>query len=79
MQELKKRNMRIPNDLSVVGQDNSVLSKLNQMDLTTTSHPQELLGSRAAEWMISTIDKDKQQTSQLIDTYIIERNSVKKI
>lgn len=49
------------------------------MNLTTTSHPQELLGEKAANWMIETIDTDKIQPEERIDTYIIERNSVKKI
>ncbi|MGO2108662.1 MAG: GntR family transcriptional regulator [Staphylococcus equorum] len=79
IQRLKQRNVQIPSDLSVVGEDNSVLSKLSEMDLTTTSHPQELLGRKAAERMINAINTDKKQTSQLIDTYIIERNSVKKL
>src|SRR5699024_12861927 len=79
IQQLKQRNIQIPQDLSVVGEDNSVLSKLSEMELTTTAHPQELLGSKAAEWMVNAIDTDKEEDSQLIDTYIIERNSVKKI
>lgn len=79
IQRLRQLGFSIPNDISVVGEDNSVLSRLSDMNLTTTSHPQELLGEKAANWMIETIDTDKIQPEERIDTYIIERNSVKKI
>src|SRR5699024_1169070 len=44
IQRLKGKNIRVPRDISVVGEDNSVLSRLSEMNLTSTSHPQELLG-----------------------------------
>src|SRR5699024_932758 len=66
-------------DISLVGEDNSVLSRLSEMNLTSTSHPQELLGVKAAKWIINAIENNEKSDSILLDTYIIERNSVKKI
>ena len=77
MKKLEKLGIAIPNDMSIVGEDNSVLSKLEDVDLTTTSHPQELLGEKAANWVLNTIETGKVQPSELLDTYIIERSSVK--
>lgn len=77
MKNLEKIGVSVPEDISIVGEDNSVLSKLDDIKLTTTSHPQELLGEKAANWMVKTIETGKTQPSELIDTYIIERNSVK--
>lgn len=77
MKKLTKMGVSVPGDISIVGEDNSVLSKLEDVDLTTTSHPQELLGEKAANWVLSTIETGKEQPSELLDTYIIERSSVK--
>lgn len=79
IQRLKGKNIRVPRDISVVGEDNSVLSRLSEMNLTSTSHPQELLGVKAAKWIINAIENNEKSDSILLDTYIIERNSVKKI
>ena len=40
---------KIPEDLSVVGIDNSDLARLNPVPLTSVGHPMEALGTRAAE------------------------------
>ncbi|MEX6013380.1 GntR family transcriptional regulator [Mammaliicoccus sciuri] len=77
MKKLTRMGVSVPGDISIVGEDNSVSSKLEDVDLTTTSHPQELLGEKAANWVLSTIETGKEQPSELLDTYIIERSSVK--
>ncbi|HJF68198.1 MAG TPA: substrate-binding domain-containing protein, partial [Staphylococcus kloosii] len=69
--------VNIPQDISIVGEDNSILSRLKELNLTTTAHPQELLGTKAANLIIEAIEQEKVLKSELIDTYIIERSSVK--
>ncbi|MCD8879425.1 GntR family transcriptional regulator [Staphylococcus kloosii] len=75
--QMRQCNVNIPQDISIVGEDNSILSRLKELNLTTTAHPQELLGTKAANLIIEAIEQEKVLKSELIDTYIIERSSVK--
>lgn len=78
IKKLKAKGKRVPEDISVVGEDNSILSKLDDISLTTTSHPQEALGVEAAKWMLKTINTGQPGETKIMDTEIIIRNSVKK-
>lgn len=51
------RNLRIPEDLSLVSFDNSDLARLNTVPLTSVAHPMELLGIRVAENIMGLIEK----------------------
>ena len=45
--------LSIPDDLSIIGQDNSYIAQKNaHVKLTTLTHPQEQMGRDAADWMI---------------------------
>lgn len=50
---LKKKGMNVPEDLSVVGIDNSQLAKISS--LTSVVHPSEQLGEAAAKLLLSMI------------------------
>lgn len=79
IKKLKLAGIKIPEDLSIVGEDNSILSQLEDISLTTTSHPQESLGVEAAEMIIEAVTSGKPLKSRDLDTNIIERNSVKNL
>lgn len=78
IKKLKANGKNVPEDISVVGEDNSILSKLGDISLTTTSHPQEELGVEAAKWMLKTINTGQIGETKIMDTEIIIRNSVKR-
>ncbi|MBF0795418.1 GntR family transcriptional regulator [Mammaliicoccus lentus] len=78
IKRLKENGKCVPDDYSVVGEDNSILSQLEDISLTTTSHPQENLGVEAARWMIKAINSGQIGETTIMDTEIIIRNSVKK-
>jgi GntR family transcriptional regulator of arabinose operon len=48
----KRLGISIPDDLSIIGQDNSYIAKNANIKLTTLTHPQETMGRDAADWII---------------------------
>jgi len=48
----RQLDISIPEELSIIGQDNSYIAKNANIKLTTLTHPQEQMGHDAAEWII---------------------------
>jgi GntR family transcriptional regulator, arabinose operon transcriptional repressor len=48
----KQLGISIPEDLSIIGQDFSYIAQNANIKLTTLTHPQEQMGSDAADWII---------------------------
>ncbi|MBO0410821.1 GntR family transcriptional regulator [Enterococcus hulanensis] len=76
---LTKAGYKIPEDISIVGNDNSALSKMGSIKLTTLNHPKEQLGSDAADWIVQTIEEGREQENILYEPTLVERDSVKKL
>lgn len=54
---LKQCGLRVPEDVSVTGYDNSNMAKAGESVLTTIVHPQEKLGAMAAELLLELIQE----------------------
>ncbi|MEZ0537507.1 GntR family transcriptional regulator [Caldicellulosiruptoraceae bacterium PP1] len=74
---LKEKGYKIPQDISVAGFDNSFLSTLSEIKLTSINHPKEKLGELAAKMIINMIRGKINEVKQEIDCEIIFRNSTK--
>ena len=55
----RKLGISIPDELSIVGQDNSYIAKNANIKLTTLTHPQEQMGRDAADWLIKRLQGKK--------------------
>ncbi|MGE6629176.1 substrate-binding domain-containing protein [Bacillus sp. NPDC077027] len=56
----RQMDVSIPDELSIIGQDNSYIAQKNAyIQLTTLTHPQEQMGRDAADWMIKKIQGKK--------------------
>lgn len=75
----QKRGIRIPDQLSLVGVDNSDLTMLGDIPITSFPHPMEQMGKKVAENMIKMIENPYFDGNYLFDSDVIERSSVKKI
>ena len=76
----KELGIRIPEDLSVVGYDNDeTISNALDCGITTISHPKEELGKKAAEMLLSLINKEQTKADYIFEPEIIVRNSTKSI
>ena len=76
---LEEMGKKVPEDISVTGYDNSLMSA-GSLCLTTIAHPQEKLGEMAAELLLEKIrevPEEKSQIPRLIQPELIPGNSVK--
>lgn len=77
---LQKTGVRIPEDISITGYDNSVISENELINLTTIAHPQEKLGEMAAELLLEQIHKvpiEESKVERMIQPELIIRQSTK--
>lgn len=78
IQTLGNRGLKIPEDISVTGYDNSLIAEAGQIGLTTINHPQERLGEMAAELILEQIRKvplKESKVERLIQPELIIRQS----
>lgn len=83
MQALKANNIRIPQDIAIVGFNNDVIGTLVEPQLTTIDYPGEEIGEVAARTLIAHLkgDSDISQMQTLIikSALIVRGSSLKKI
>ena len=75
----RKAGHRVPEDLSVVGIDNSGLAKFCPVPLTSVENPVEKLGRTAAERMTWKIFRNEEMETVEFEPQLIMRNSVQVI
>ena len=81
IQALHDVGLRVPDDVSVTGYDNSYMVNENGIKLTTIVHPQEKLGELAAQLLLDIIKNNDENTMShqiLIEPEIVIGNSCKK-
>ena len=80
LQFCKEHGISVPDDISVVGIDDSKMSSICDVPLTTVRHPHSVLGECAAETLLKLV---RTHTTQPMDTFfppeLIIRQSVKRI
>lgn len=76
---IKSLGLKIPDDIAVIGFDDSDWAQILEPPLTTISQPVYDLGTTAAEMLIKNIENDNYKKEKLIvtlNTKLIERGSV---
>ena len=75
----RQLEISIPDELSVIGQDNSYIAKNANITLTTLTHPQEQMGRDAADWVIKKLQGKKDLRDQTYyQPVLVEGETVKK-
>ena len=77
--ELRKLGYNLPQDLSVVGIDNSELATLCEVPLTSVTHPAQQLGKTAAANLLHLIDNPQFDATVDFAPTLVERDSVVKL
>ena len=78
---LQKMKIRIPEDISVTGYDNSFIAENGAVKLTTIAHPQEKLGAMAAELLLEKIKgvpDEESRVERILKPELIVRESCMK-
>lgn len=77
---LTKHGIRVPNDISIVGFDNIVLSEIITPELTTYAQPVEEIGNQAIRKLLDLIEnKALKEMDTLLEGTVLERQSTKNI
>ena len=76
----KSRGISVPDDISIVGIDDSKLATICDVHLTTVKHPHQLLGEKAAEQLLSLMQNPKAESEDVLcKPELVIRDSVRKI
>lgn len=79
MRALKENGKRIPEDISIMGADNIVLSKNSSPPLTTIQIDTRTMSKVGVNRIVEIINKNNLPTMKfVIDTFVVERESCKK-
>jgi len=78
---LKELNIRVPEDISIIGNDDIYYARLYPVPLTTIRAPQEEIGRKAAEILIRNIESPALLPNErvVLETEFIIRESTKKL
>ena len=79
MQLLSNSELSVPEDLSLVSFDNSSLSQIGTISLTSVTHPGKELGRLAAESILMMIENPDYEIKYVYEPELIVRQSVKKL
>ena len=76
----RESGIKVPNDLSVVGIDDSKYSSLCDVPLTTVRHPHGKLGEAAAEALLRCMEQPGEDMKDILFTpELVKRDSVKRL
>ncbi|MGG3940982.1 GntR family transcriptional regulator [Peribacillus psychrosaccharolyticus] len=79
LQILRKLEINVPADMSIVSHDNSYLSETSEIKLTSVTHPKAKLGEDAAKWIVSRIKSNHVSVQEIVyNPDLIIRTSTKK-
>jgi len=74
---LKEMGYRIPEDISVVGFNNEIVSQFSEPPLTSVKQPKKLMGKTAMDLLLDMVEEKKiEEKNIVLPTEIIERGSV---
>ncbi|ADO77240.1 LacI family DNA-binding transcriptional regulator [Halanaerobium praevalens] len=80
IQALNDLNLKIPQDISIIGFNNNPMSKIISPPLTTVDINTYLLGNKATELLIGVINKKiKTPQNTIVPTKLVKRSSCQKI
>ncbi|MGG6312660.1 GntR family transcriptional regulator [Paenibacillus macerans] len=71
--------LRIPEDLSVIGFDDSSLAAASGTKLTTLTHPKTAMGELAARQLVGMIERGESPGDTVFEPELVERDSVHRI
>ena len=80
---LRTKNIQVPEDISIVGHDNSLLAEISEVKLTSVVHPQSEMGEAAANIIMELINtKNKNSngfnaSSKVYEPELVIRSSTK--
>ena len=75
LQAARDAGLRVPEDISIVGYDDSDIATATEVKLTTVRHPKEEMGRRVARFLINMIEQGEKNPFFVYRPELIVRNS----
>lgn len=75
LQAIRDAGLKIPEDISIVGYDDSDIAMASEVKLTTIRHPKAEMGKRVARFLINMIEKEEEKPFYIYKPELIVRNS----
>jgi GntR family transcriptional regulator, arabinose operon transcriptional repressor len=73
---LRDLGKNVPEDVSIVGYDDSFLAQASDIKLTTITHPKMKMGIDAANWIVSAVEKTGDTANSIVyEPELVVRNS----
>ena len=79
MQAIDDSGLSIPEDISVVGYDDSLSTVHSDLKLTTIRHPKENMGIQAAKYLVGMIEGRMEKPQMVYQPELIVRNSCRNL
>lgn len=73
---LTQRGIQVPEEISVIGIDDSDLALHGEVTITSLPHPKGKLGAKAAQILLEMLEQNKKGDTYEFDTRVVERDSV---
>lgn len=74
-----ERGLKVPEDISIVGYDDLIFSRMVYPPLTTIHQPLTMMGRTASEMLIDLIEGAEQVPSSIVNHNLIERQTVRQM
>lgn len=69
---IRTKKVKIPEELSMIGFDNSFLAEVSEVKLTTIEHPQSELGRKAARMILEMISTKNSRNGAPVESFVFE-------
>ncbi|MNW67176.1 HTH-type transcriptional regulator DegA [compost metagenome] len=66
LQAAKELGLRVPEDVSIIGFDNTILASVTSPPLTTVAQPIEELGHRAVDLLIEELKDERKEPQKIV-------------
>lgn len=77
---LRELGLKVPDDISVMGYDDSHFAQISEVKLTSVKHPKSIMGKAAAKYVIDCLEHKKPKKDDVVyEPELIIRNSVRQI
>src|SRR5699024_1005985 len=69
---LRERKLKVPEDISIVGYDDSFLANVSEVKLTTVKHPQSELGETAGKLILDLVHSNREYGKGVLESVVFE-------